>query len=82
MKVQETFSCIRLSDKEECQAIITTNNIVYVGIDVWRLLNRSDTCSYPVQKYYDKDEALKNVIRIPTRKAYYMPERKTYGNIS
>ena len=82
MQVKDTFLCTINSDGEECQGIITDRNIIYIGVDVWRMLRREDTCSYPVRKYFCMDEVLENVVIKPKKKAYYMPERNSYGNIS
>ena len=73
MLVERSFLCVRKVDNEELQGLIAQNGAVYVGIDVWRMLNRSDFCSYPIKKYSSITDAMRDIVNVRKRyKPYYM----------
>ena len=71
MATVKKFLCRRNSDGEECQGLIFPSRKTYVGIDCWRMLNRIDTCSYPVARYESFEKALEFNTQVSNRKTYY-----------
>lgn len=56
--------------RELMQGILYSDRSCLIGIDVWRLLNRMDTCEYPYKRYESIEKA--NVTIVPAPKVYYL----------
>lgn len=72
IKRLSTFCCHYKAGKSSdiMYGILYEDRSCIIGLDVWRLLNRMDTCQYPYRKYNSIEEAGITLINIP--KAYYI----------
>lgn len=87
------FECISFTDEEQFkinggiknvqQGIrFKDSNKFIIGIDAWRLLNDKDTCSYPLKRYFSKNDVLNEYRIIKTPKPYYLPELQERSTVS
>lgn len=73
-KIIHTFCCRYNGTgndfRDLMQGILYSDRSCLIGIDVWRLLNRMDTCEYPYKRYASIEEA--NITVAPSPKGFYM----------
>lgn len=67
------------SYKDNKQCIIFPNGTVFCGYDAWRLLNRIDDISYPLEKYPTVDAMLSKYEVIKNNHGYYREEGVKHG---
>lgn len=70
-----TFLCRYTEDnkngeKDIMQGILFSEKHVLIGMDVWRLLNRMDTCEYPYRRYESIEAAKVTIVK--EHQSYYM----------
>lgn len=71
VKNHSTFNCyFNCNPKDTMQGILYKDSSCLIGIDVWRLLNRMDTCQYAYRRFSSIEKANITLVNIP--KGYYM----------
>lgn len=71
VKDHRVFNCYYNSNPQDTmQGILYKDGSCLIGIDVWRLLNRMDTCQYRYRRYDSIEKA--NVTQVNIPKGYYM----------